>query len=206
MHKIILSENMQNPNETPQDAQAEIDGVEAIVEEVFENTEATSESTAPEADLAGELLEAKDKYLRLYAEFENFRRRTAKEKTDLIKNAGEDIIKAMIPIIDDFDRAQKAFEKSADLTTLSEEAQKEILALREGVSLVQNKLLRTLEQKGLKAMESSIGKAFDVNEQESVTNIPAPSDDMRGKVMDELEKGYYLNEKVLRFAKVVVGS
>jgi molecular chaperone GrpE len=193
---------MQNPNDNAQEVQPDIEN-------------ATSEATAVEAeivaegsqtDTAGELAEAKDKYLRLYAEFENFRRRTAKEKTDLIKNAGEDIIKAMLPIIDDFERAQKAFDKSSDLATLSEEAQKEILALKEGVTLIQNKLFRTLEQKGLKAMESTIGKTFDVNEQESITNIPAPSDDMRGKVIDEVERGYYLNDKILRFAKVVVGS
>ena len=188
---------MENVNETTQETQPETENTQA---------EGLAEETIAAEGATGELAEAKDKYLRLYAEFENFRRRTAKEKIDLIKNAGEDIIKALLPIIDDFDRAQKAFEKSSDLTTLSEEAQKEIKALKEGVSLVHNKMLRTLEQKGLKAMESSIGKPFDVNEQESITDIPAPSEEMRGKVIDEIERGYYLNDKILRFAKVVVGS
>jgi len=182
---------MQNPTETAQEVQEvqpEINNTNPIVEEIANTPE-------PETNLIDELVEAKDKYLRLYAEFENFRRRTAKEKIDLIKNAGEDIIKAMLPIVDDFDRAQKAFDKSS-----------EVAALKEGVSLIQNKLLHTLEQKGLKVMESTIGKTFDVNEHESITNVPAPSDDMRGKVLDETERGYYLNEKILRFAKVVVGS
>jgi molecular chaperone GrpE len=193
---------MQNPNDNAQEVQPDIEN--ATSEDIAVEAEIVAEDS--QTDTAGELAEAKDKYLRLFAEFENFRRRTAKEKTDLIKNAGEDIIKAMLPIIDDFERAQKAFDKSSDLATLSEEAQKEILALKEGVTLIQNKLLRTLEQKGLKVMDSSIGKTFDVNEQESITNIPAPSDDMRGKVIDEVERGYYLNDKILRFAKVVVGS
>ena len=180
---------MQNPNETAQ---------EIPVEEVVEA------EIVPEIanDTAGELAEAKDKYLRLYAEFENFRRRTAKEKTDLIKNGGEDIIKALIPILDDFERAQKSFEKANESNSVSEEEKK----LKEGVILIHQKLVRTLEQKGLKTMESTVGKEFDVNEQESITNIPAPTEEMRGKVIDELERGYYLNEKILRFAKVVVGS
>lgn len=189
---------MQNSNETAQELPVE----EVLEAEIVSETE----NNTPTTDTAGELAEAKDKYLRLYAEFENFRRRTAKEKTDLIKNAGEDIIKAMLPIVDDFERAQKAFDKSSDLATLSEEAKKEIDALQQGISLIQHKLLRTLEQKGLKAMDSTVGKDFDVNEQESITNIPAPTEEMRGKVIDELERGYYLNEKILRFAKVVVGS
>ncbi|TAE07985.1 MAG: nucleotide exchange factor GrpE [Bacteroidetes bacterium] len=193
---------MQNPNDNAQEVQPDIEN--ATSEDIAVEAEIVAEDS--QTDTAGELAEAKDKYLRLFAEFENFRRRTAKEKTDLIKNAGEDIIKAMLPIIDDFERAQKAFDKSSDLATLSEEAQKEIIALKEGVTLIQHKLLRSLEQKGLKVMESSVGKTFDVNEQESITNIPAPSDDMRGKVIDEVERGYYLNDKILRFAKVVVGS
>jgi molecular chaperone GrpE len=189
---------MQNPNENTQEVQQEIEIEEVPQEEV---TNVASEN-APTTDMAGELAEAKDKYLRLYAEFENFRRRTAKEKTDLIKNAGEDIIKALLPIIDDFERAQKSFDKANEANTVSEEEKK----LKEGVTLIHNKLVRTLEQKGLKVMESSVGKPFDVNEHESITNIPAPSDDMRGKVIDEIERGYYLNDKILRFAKVVVGS
>ena len=191
---------MQTPNDANQEPILETE--EVLNEEITQ--EVTNETTETVADdpLAS-LAEMKDKYVRLYAEFENFRRRTAKEKIDLIKNAGEDVIKVMLPILDDFDRAQKSF---ANTETLSQEAQKEISPIKEGVQLIYQKIYRVLEQKGLKQMESTIGKVFDVSEHESITQIPAPTPDMQGKVIDEVEKGYQLNDKVIRFAKVVVGS
>ena len=137
---------------------------------------------------------ANDKYLRLYAEFDNFRRRTTKERIDLLQTAGREVMVSLIPVLDDFERAAKAMETSTDVD-----------AVKEGVALIQNKLTGILTQKGLKPMES-IGTAFDADLHEAFTNIPAPTDDMKGKVIDEMEKGYYLNDTVIRFAKVVVGA
>lgn len=135
-----------------------------------------------------------DKHLRLYSEFENFRRRTAKEKIDLIGSASERIMKELLPVIDDFKRAQKSNAESNDIN-----------AVKEGVSLVFDKLDRTLVSSGLKQMEA-IGEVFDADKHEAITNIPAPSEDMKGKVVDVVEDGYYLNDKIIRFAKVIVGQ
>ena len=155
----------------------------------------TGETSTPESDhSARELAELKDKYLRLYADFENFRRRTAKEKLDLISNANEGLLQALIPVVDDFERAMQSIDKTND-----------VAALKEGVSLIYTKLFKTLEGKGLKPMTSK-GESFNADLHESVTQFPAPSDDLKGKVIDEIEKGYYLNDKVIRFAKVIVGS
>lgn len=157
----------------------------------------TDEQAAPvaEADkLKEELAQANDKYLRLYAEFDNFKRRTAKERIEQNQTAGKEVIVALLPVLDDFDRALKAMGTTSDIN-----------AIKEGVALVQHKLKNTLSQKGLKEMESK-GTTFDADLHEAITNIPAPSDDLKGKVVDELEKGYYLNDKVVRFAKVVVGA
>ncbi|KAB7732568.1 nucleotide exchange factor GrpE [Rudanella paleaurantiibacter] len=141
-----------------------------------------------------ELVELKDKYLRLYADFENFRRRTAKEKMELIANANEGMLVALLPVVDDFERAMQAIDKAED-----------VAAVKEGVSLIYHKLSRTLESKGLKPMVAK-GEVFNADLHESITQFPAPSDDLKGKVIDETERGYYLNDKVIRFAKVIVGS
>lgn len=173
---------------------------EILNENMEENT---AEGTQPEGALdeksADDLLKeelalANDKYLRLYAEFDNFRRRTTKERIDLLQTAGREIMVSLIPVLDDFERAAKAMETSTDVN-----------AVKEGVALIQNKLTGILTQKGLKPMES-IGQPFDADLHEAITNIPAPTDDMKGKVIDEMEKGYYLNDTVIRFAKVVVGA
>lgn len=148
----------------------------------------------PEQLLTAELAVANDKYLRLYAEFENYKRRISKERIELIQTAGKEVIASLLPVIDDFDRALKAIETAS-----------EVGPVKEGVSLVGQKLKNILSQQGLKEMES-IGKPFDAELQEAITNIPAPSDDLKGKVIDEVEKGYFLHGKVLRHAKVVVGS
>ncbi len=154
-----------------------------------------SASAQTEADVAAqEIAELKEKYLRLYADFENFRRRTAREKLDLINTASEGMLVALLPVVDDFDRAMQSLEATADLT-----------ALKEGVSLIHNKLSRTLESKGLKPMVAK-GQPFNADLHESVTQFPAPTEDMKGKVIDEVERGYLLNEKVIRFAKVIVGA
>jgi len=137
-----------------------------------------------------ELAESKDKYLRLYAEFENHRRRTAKERLDLISTANEQLMKAMLPVADDLDRAEKSFRDAG-----TREA--------EGVLLIVNKFRRILEQNGLKSMDTTSGN-FDPDLHEAITQVPAP--DQAGKIIDVVEKGYLLNEKVIRHAKVVVGS
>lgn len=163
--------------------------------ETTPTTDVTEEADAAPVDkTAGELAELKDKYLRLYADFENFRRRTAKEKLDLISNANEGVLQALIPVVDDFERAMQSIETTDDVD-----------AVREGVELIYNKLFKTLEAKGLKPMVAK-GEPFNADLHESVTQFPAPSDDLKGKVIDEIEKGYYLNDKVIRFAKVIVGS
>lgn len=141
-----------------------------------------------------EIADLKDKYLRLYADFENFRRRTAKEKLEMISGASADTVKLILPIVDDFERAKVSFDSSTDVE-----------ALKEGVDLIYTKLYKALESKGLKAMESK-GADFDAEIHESIAQFPAPSEDLKGKVIDEIEKGYYLNDKVIRYAKVIVGA
>jgi molecular chaperone GrpE len=136
-----------------------------------------------------------DKYLRLYAEFDNYKRRTAKERIELFKTANADVIKSMLSVLDDFDRAKKSMEIAKDID-----------AVKEGIQLIHHKLKSTLQSQGLTEMESVVGKTFDTDLHEAITNVPAPSEDLKGKVMDEVEKGYLLNDKVIRYAKVVVGS
>ena len=143
--------------------------------------------------IQAELEEQKDKYLRLFAEFDNFKRRSAKERIELIQTAGKDVIISMLEVMDDCDRAEKQLAESNDITTQ-----------REGIQLVFNKLRSTLQARGLTAMES-INTEFDVEKHEAITEIEVP-EKMKGKVVDEIEKGYYLNNKLIRFAKVVVGK
>lgn len=162
-------------------------------EQVAEKVE-EQEELSREEQLEKELAELKDKQIRLFAEFENFKKRTAKERIDLFKNAGIEFCESMLPILDDFDRAAKHQDSS------SEED------IRQGIELIHNKLVSILDQKGLKAMESSIGQNFDTDFHEAITQIPAPSEEMKGKVIDETEKGYLLNDKVIRYTKVVVGK
>lgn len=156
------------------------------------------DGTSPEEkevqSLRQEAADLKDKYLRLYSEFDNFRRRTAKERMELLKTANEDVLASLLPVLDDFERARKAFKESPENKNLLE-----------GIELIYNKLFKTLESKGLKPMES-IGQEFNSELHEAITQIPAPSEELKGKIIDEVEKGYYLNEKVIRFAKVIIGS
>ena len=142
-----------------------------------------------------ELQKAKDKYLRLFAEFENYKRRTARERIDLIGRSTEELMTALLPVLDDFDRAMKSMQEA-----------NEVAGLMEGVELIHNKLRKTLEQKGLQEMESTVGQPLDTDFHEAITQIPAPEDDLKGKVVDEVEKGYLLNDRVIRYAKVVVGQ
>lgn len=158
----------------------------------------TAEENTENDPLAAKEEEVKalnDKYLRLYSEFDNFRRRTQKEKIELYKTAGEDIFKSLIPIMDDFERAKKSMEETQDYQSL-----------KEGVDLIFNKFLNVFKSNGLEPMESPVGKDFDSELHEAVTQIPAPEEKLKGKVVDEIEKGYILKEKVIRYAKVVVGQ
>jgi molecular chaperone GrpE len=139
--------------------------------------------------------EINDRYLRLYSEFDNFRKRTSKEKLELYKTAGEDIFISLLPVMDDFERAMKSINESQD-----------IQSIKDGIELIHQKFEKGLAQKGLKAIESSVGKDFDLNLHEAITSIPAPDKKLKGKVIDEVEKGYLLNDKVIRYTKVVIGQ
>ena len=180
-----------------------LDAAEKILNDVFkknkpEDTEFEEEKTDPKdieiVELKKELDELRDKYVRLYADFDNARKRMAKEKMELILTASKDVLKDLLPVLDDFERAQKALANSTDIN-----------AVKDGLNLVQAKLTNTLSSKGLKAMET-IGQDFDVNHHEAITEIPAPTPEQEGKVVDEVEKGYFLNEKIIRFAKVIVAA
>lgn len=155
-----------------------------------------SQGTGAGSGSEQEVNEYKDKFLRLYSEFENFRRRTSREKADFLKTANEGLIKDLLPVLDDFERALKSMEEADDTSDSS---------VKEGVELIYNKFHNVLKNKGLTPIEA-MGETFDTEVHEAVTQIPAPSEDMKGKVVDEVEKGYYLGEKVIRFSKVIIGS
>lgn len=162
-----------------------------------EETQETEETTAendPVADLENQVLELKDKYLRLFAEFENYKKRTSREKLEMISTAAERTIVSFLPVLDDFERAKTASEAENSTEPFSE-----------GVALVFNKFSQALKQQGLKEVEIVDG-IFDSNYQEAITEIPAPTPELSGKVIDVVEKGYFLNDKVIRYAKVVVGK
>ena len=145
-------------------------------------------------ELRTEIQEQKDKYLRLFAEFDNFKRRNAKERIELIQTAGKEVIVSLLDVLDDCDRAEKQLQQSRNIDEV-----------REGVLLVFNKLRSVLQSRGLRPMES-IHTEFDVEKHEAISEIPAPSADLKGKVLDEVIRGYYLNDKIIRFAKVIVGK
>ncbi len=159
-------------------------------------TDSKKSETDKVESMGEKLQEMNDKYLRLYSEFENFRKRTSKEKLELISNAGERLIKELLPVLDDFDRALQSMAKSEDEQT------KQTL---EGITLIYKKFYTTLEREGLKPINAK-DQVFDENLHEAIAQIPAPSEEMKGKVIDETTKGYYLNEKVIRYSKVVVAN
>jgi molecular chaperone GrpE len=174
-----------------------------IEQEKVETAANTDESTATAPEpieiseldkLQNDLAEQKDKYLRLMAEFENYKRRTSKERLELIQTAGKDILVSLLDVLDDVERAEKQITSSDDFDSQ-----------KEGVQLVFNKIKSTVYSKGIKPMDS-VQQEFDVEKHEAITEIPAPSEDLVGKVIDEVQKGYLLNDKIIRFAKVVVGK
>ncbi|TBO43912.1 nucleotide exchange factor GrpE [Pedobacter kyonggii] len=182
-------ENIMNPENTSENTAENVENTDAPIAEAEQAPELSAEEKLQE-----EVQQLNDKYLRLYAEFDNYKRRTQKERVELLQTAGKDVIVSLLPVLDDFDRALKAMETAAD-----------VAPVKEGILLVSTKLKNTLAQKGLKDVES-ISQPFNTDFHEAITNIPAPSDDLKGKVIDEVEKGYTLNDNVIRFAKVVVGA
>jgi molecular chaperone GrpE len=168
-----------------------------LVEETAENSEQIETKTEEQAiDYEQKYHEINDKYLRLSAEYDNFRKRSLKEKMDLIKTAGEDILLNILPVMDNFERGLKSINNN-----LSDEGK----AIIEGVELIYNKFKEFLQQRGVKEIDA-LGKAFDTDLHEAITKIPVEQEDMKGKVIDVLEKGYMMHEKVIRFSKVVIGE
>ncbi len=182
--------NEQTDSHEEQKAQAEVENAVDKPEETVN----PSEEISAEEQLKQENATLNDKYLRLFAEFDNYKRRTQKERVELLQTAGKDVVISLLPVLDDFERALKSTENATEVT-----------AIREGVTLIQNKLKSILTQKGLKEI-NCVHSVFDTDLHEAITQIPAPTEDLKGKVIDELEKGYTLNDKVIRFAKVVVGA
>lgn len=177
-------------------AQEEVAVEDQINDTQEQVTEPKEESTISETEqLQNDLANEKDKFMRLFAEFENYKKRTSKERVELFKTAGQDVMTSLLPILDDFERA---------LSHINDD--KEAEELRKGVELIYNKLVSTLQQKGLSKIEVSQGDTFNADDHEAVTQIPAPTDDLKGKIIDVIEVGYQLGNKVLRFPKVVVGQ
>jgi len=165
--------------------------------ENIEDKEVQQEETleiSTEEQLQKDVIQEKDKFLRLFAEFENYKKRTARERIELFRTANEDLMTVLLPILDDFDRGLAEIKKAKD---------KELL---KGMELIKNKLQNSLTQKGLGFIEVKQGDVFDVELHEAITQIPAPSDDLKGKVIDVVEQGYKLGEKVIRYPKVVIGQ
>jgi molecular chaperone GrpE len=187
---------MQNQEDNTREENQDKEPMEQETDIKADNAPITDEKTTSDKVAGNEekIKELNDKYLRLYSEFDNYRKRTIKEKSDIIKTASEDVFKAILPVIDDFERAIKANESMKDAD-----------ALKEGFQLIFNKLKNTTQQKGLTSFET-IGQTFDPDIMEAITNIPAADDSQKGKVVDEVEKGYKLGDKVIRFAKVVIAQ
>jgi len=175
------------------------DQVEDILDEAIEEAEekesgAEEGETSEKEQLKADLEKEKDKFLRLFAEFENYKRRTSKERLEMFKTASQDVIIAMLPVLDDFDRALNEIAKAKDKNLLK------------GVELIHNKFRETLRAKGLELMEVKEGDTFDADIHEAITQIPAPSDKLKGKIVDVVEKGYKLGDRIIRFPKVVTGK
>ena len=181
----LNKENEANSDEQSQD----INSTDKEQQEAAEELEMSSEQK-----LLAEVAESKDKYLRLYSEFDNYRRRTSKEKLDLMQTAGERIVVSLLPVLDDFNRAEQSLASS------------DAKAIAEGLKLIADKFGKTLDAEGLKLMETKQGTKFDPELHEAVTQIPAPSKKLKGKIVDTIERGYFLGEKVIRHAKVIIGA
>ena len=190
-----MSEKNTNTPEQEQDIELNAaEGTNEATKQAAEENQAEMSDADKLAAAEEEIAQWKDKYIRQVAEFDNYRKRTVKEKAELIKNGGEKAMLGLLPVIDDFERAIDAIDKSSDVE-----------GLKEGVDLIYNKFMKYLESQQVKPMEST-GTDFDADIYEAVTTFPAPDESMKGKVIDTVQKGYTINEKVLRHAKVVVGQ
>jgi len=169
------------------------DELNNIAEENVETSEPAEDVDSLEK-LREDFENEKDRYLRLFAEFENYKKRTGRERIDLFKTAGQEVILSLLPVMDDFDRALKEIDKTDDDN------------LYKGVELISNKLQETLRAKGLEPIGTQKGDSFNADIHEAVTQIPAPTDDLKGKIIDVIEKGYTLGEKIIRFPKVIIGQ
>jgi molecular chaperone GrpE len=187
-----IFKNKNTMNAENQDKEQQIDDATFETNETAEQV--IVEELSIEEQLTQDLASEKDKHLRLFAEFENYKRRTSKERVELFKTANQEVLQALLPVLDDFDRAMIEISKSEDENLLK------------GVNLIHEKLKNTLVSKGLEEVEVKAGDAFNADFAEAITQIPAPSDKMKGKIVDVLEKGYKLGDKIIRFPKVVIGQ
>jgi molecular chaperone GrpE len=192
MKKQKQAENTPEVNEVTQEMQTP--GTEENAQTKVSSEQESNQGNDEIAELTQKCTDLNDKNLRLMAEFDNYRKRTSKERLELIKTAGESILANMLPLIDDFERAQKAMESSED-----------VVALKEGIDLIYNKFVSFLIQNGVKAIPTE-NEDFNTDLHEAITTFPAPSEELKGKIIDCVSKGYTLNEKVIRFSKVVVGE
>jgi molecular chaperone GrpE len=187
----MTTENKLNEEFVDQTAiESNQDNTDTLESSIEERVEEISKEEQLSQDLASE----KDKFLRLFAEFENYKRRTARERIELFKTANQEVLLALLPVLDDFERALSEIKKTDDNILI------------QGVELIQEKLKNTLVSKGLEQVEVNSGDAFDADFAEAITQIPAPSPDMKGKIVDVIEKGYKLGDKIIRFPKVVIGN
>lgn len=188
----VAAETAQSTAATTENTRAAGNGDEATDKDATETSNPVSDSVVSE--LTQEIADLKDKNLRLMAEFDNFRKRTLKEKSELILNGGEDVLKKLLPLVDDFERALKAMETSTDAK-----------AIKEGLDLIYVKLIAYLNENGVQAIPTE-NEAFNTDLHEAITTFPAPSEELKGKIIDCVSKGYTLREKVIRYSKVVVGE
>lgn len=195
MNKQKDSNNTEHTNELNNDESVK-DQIEELLDEAIEEVEAGAdgEQLSENDQLKADLEKEKDKFLRLFAEFENFKRRTSKERIELFKTANQEVMSAMLPVLDDFDRAMNEIKKAKDKNLLK------------GVELIYNKFSETLINKGLEPMDVKSGDVFDADMHEAITQIPAPSDKLKGKIVDVVERGYKLGDKIIRYPKVVTGK
>lgn len=190
-------ENRDVENNGYQDSDSVKEKVEELLEDAIEEVDSQTEegdNVSEKEQLKSDLEKEKDKFLRLFAEFENYKRRTSKERLELFKTANQEVMTAMLPVLDDFDRAMNEINKAKDKNLLK------------GVELIHNKFKETLKNKGLEAMKVEKGDAFDPEIHEAITQIPAPSEKLKGKIVDVVERGYKLGERIIRYPKVVTGQ
>ncbi|WP_310993851.1 nucleotide exchange factor GrpE [Aequorivita marina] len=188
--------NERNAIMSKNDKNKETDHEEVVLEDTKRNEQEVAEENVTDAisELQDEFQREKERYLRLFAEFENYKKRTSRERVEMFKTAGEDVIGSLLPVLDDFERALKEIESMEDDSHFK------------GVGLINNKLRETLRSKGLEMMEVKTGDTFDADSHEAVTQIPAPEKKLKGKIIDVVEKGYTLGDKIIRYPKVVIGQ